>query len=90
MATMKEAWARDAHDEAEWTQCKEPLAPSGGRWLGAAVRAVDAILHWVFAEPDTDGGDYADAATFFADTFHYGANPNMPASLADYNGWVQH
>ena len=49
--------------------------PSGGKWLGAAVRAVDAILHWVFAEPDTDGGDYADAAAFFADTFHYGANP---------------
>jgi hypothetical protein len=49
--------------------------PSGGKWLGAAVRAVDAILHWAFAEPDTDGGDYADAAAFFADTFHYGANP---------------
>mgnify|MGYP000851183783 FL=1 len=49
--------------------------PSGGKWLGAAVRAVDAILHWVFAEPDTDGGGYADAAAFFADTFHYGANP---------------
>ena len=41
MATMKEAWARNAPDAAEWTQCKEPLA-------------------------------------------------KMPASLADYNGWVQH
>ena len=41
MATMKEAWAHNAPDAAEWTQCKEPLA-------------------------------------------------KMPASLADYNGWVQH